>query len=151
MSVRRKTLFNTLSNHDNLKVVSDIDVTKATSCQNIPTKLFKENIDLYIDVIGRIFNQGTIECKFPDRLKLADITPSYKKGDVTDKNNYRPITLRTKNFGHLNFGRKIFGLKFSDKNYGKFRTNNIKFRTKLKRSTKQVNSFLHQKLYTILQ
>ena len=80
-------------NHDILQVVSDIDVTKATSCQNIPTKIFKENIDLYIDVIGRIFNQGTIECKFPDRLKLADITPSYKKGDVTDKNNYRPISL----------------------------------------------------------
>ena len=57
--------FNTLSNHDILKVVSDIDVTKATSCQNIPTKILKENIDLYIDVIGRIFNQGTIESKFP--------------------------------------------------------------------------------------
>ena len=87
-----KHCFNTLSNHDILKVVSDIDVTKATSCQNIPTKIFKENIDLYIDVIGRIFKPGTIECKFPDRLKLADITPSYKKG-VTDKNNYRPISL----------------------------------------------------------
>ena len=88
-----KHRFDTLSNHDILKVVSDIDVIKATSCQNIPTKIFKENIDLYIDVIGRIFNQGTIECKFPDILKLADITPSYKKGDVTDKNNYRPISL----------------------------------------------------------
>ena len=48
---------------------------------------------MYIDVIGRIFNQGTIECKFPDRLKLAGITSSYKKGDVTDENNYRPISL----------------------------------------------------------
>ena len=65
-----KHCFNTLSNHDILKVVSDIDVTKATSCQNIPTKIFKENIDMYIDVIGRIFNKGTIECKFPDRLKF---------------------------------------------------------------------------------
>ena len=61
-----KHCFNTLPNHDIPKVVSDIDVTKATSCQNIPTKIFKENIDLYIDVIGRIFNQGTIECKFPE-------------------------------------------------------------------------------------
>ena len=41
-----KHCFNTLSNQDILKVVNDIDVSKATSCQNIPMKIVKENIDL---------------------------------------------------------------------------------------------------------
>ena len=81
-----------LSNQDILKAVNDIDESKATP-HNIPTKIFKENIDLYISVIGSIFNQSTIECKFPDRLKLADITPSHKKGDVTNEINYIPISL----------------------------------------------------------
>ena len=37
--------------------------------------------------------QGRIEYNFPSRLKLADITPAHKKGDVTDKSNYRHISL----------------------------------------------------------
>ena len=75
-----------------MKVVYDIDASKATASHNIPSRI-KENIDLYIDIITNIFNQGTIECNFSSRLKLADITPAHKKGDVTDKSNYRPISL----------------------------------------------------------
>ena len=30
---------------------------------------------------------------FPDELKLADVTPLYKKSDSEDKTNYRPITV----------------------------------------------------------
>ena len=76
-----------------LEVVYDIDLSKATATQNIPTRIFKENIDLYIDVNAKIFNEGTKECIFPSRLKLGDITPAHKKGDVIDKRNYRPISL----------------------------------------------------------
>ena len=50
--------FDTLSNQDILKVVNDIDASKATLSQYIATKIFKENIDLYIDVIRSISNQG---------------------------------------------------------------------------------------------
>ena len=85
--------FSILSQQDILKVVYDIDVSKATASHNIPSRIFKENIDLYIDIVTNIFNQGTIECNFPSRLKLADITAAHKKGDVTDKSNYRPISL----------------------------------------------------------
>ena len=32
-------------------------------------------------------------CSFPDRLKLADITPIFKKGDATIPDDYRPISV----------------------------------------------------------
>ena len=79
-----KHCFNTLSNQDILRVVNDIDVSKVTPSQNIPTKILKENIDLYIVVVRSIFNQSTSECTFPNRLKLSDVAPSHK-GDVTEK------------------------------------------------------------------
>ena len=41
-----------------------------------------------------MFNNSITECKFPDLLKLVDITPAFKKGDVTDKSNYRPTVSR---------------------------------------------------------
>ena len=31
--------------------------------------------------------------KFPDKLKLADITPIFKKDDRTDMNKYRPVSV----------------------------------------------------------
>ena len=80
-----KHSFSTLPLQDILEVVYDIDVSKAIATQNIPTRIFKENIV--------ILNEGTKECIFPSRLKLGDITPTHKKGDVTDKSNYRPISL----------------------------------------------------------
>ena len=32
-------------------------------------------------------------CKFPDELKLADVTPIFKKGEETLAKNYRPISV----------------------------------------------------------
>ena len=32
-------------------------------------------------------------CQFPDPLKVANITPVFKKGDKTDKSNYRPVSI----------------------------------------------------------
>ena len=40
-----------------------------------------------------IINIGINESKFDDGLKYADITPVHKKGDFTDKSNYRPVSV----------------------------------------------------------
>ena len=41
------------------------------------------------ELINLSFNQG----KFPAVLKIASVTPTFKKGDKLDVNNYRPILL----------------------------------------------------------
>ena len=41
--------FNTATQLDVLDVINDIDVRKATSHRNIPSKTSKQNIDLYLN------------------------------------------------------------------------------------------------------
>ena len=46
---------------------------------------------LLSSTLPNIFNDCAKSGNFPDNLKYADITPVYKKGDTTDKTNYRLI------------------------------------------------------------
>ena len=41
----------------------------------------------------KLFNDLIEKSDFPQNLKLADITPVYKKNDPLDKTNYRPISV----------------------------------------------------------
>ena len=61
-----KFFFNNATQLDALDVINDIDVPKATSHRNIPSKTFKQNIDLYLDIITNMFNNSITECNFPD-------------------------------------------------------------------------------------
>ena len=38
-------------------------------------------------------NESLTNNKFPDILKLSDITPFFKKLDPNDKENYRPVSI----------------------------------------------------------
>ena len=40
-----------------------------------------------------MYNDSNNNLKFPDSLKLADITPIHKKDDTTNKQNYRPVSI----------------------------------------------------------
>ena len=66
---------------------------KASSPAIIPTTIFKnfwQNIKVPLtELINLSFNQG----KFPAVLQIARVTPTFKKGDRLDVNNYRPMSL----------------------------------------------------------
>ena len=85
-----------------LKVISSSDVEhelkslnskKANTFKNIPPKLLKENSDICNDTILRVINNGIRTSQFPNDLKLADVTPIFKKVDSSDVKNYRPISV----------------------------------------------------------
>ena len=88
-----KFVFHTITPNDLLNIINNLDTTKATSYQSIPAGIFKENIDLYYMLITDIINDSIHNLNFPDKLKLADVIPAYKKDIPTDKSNYRPISL----------------------------------------------------------
>ena len=61
---------------------------------NIPASLLKEVKYISAEPRAKIWNREIISDQtFPTRLKLADITPLFKKLDNVSKENYRPVSL----------------------------------------------------------
>ena len=67
----------------------------STSCpkESIPPRIIKEHIDILALKIHHDINNSIDFSIFPNNLKRADVTPTHKKGDRTDKSNYRPISI----------------------------------------------------------
>ena len=52
---------------------------KARQNADIPTKLIKDNADIFAEYIFISHNKCTEQSVFPSKLKLANITPVHKK------------------------------------------------------------------------
>ena len=63
----------------------NLKANKATQNTDIPTKLIKENSDIFADFIFENLNDSISQSVFPSALKLASITPVHKK-DSKSKN-----------------------------------------------------------------
>ena len=71
-----------------------IDIKKATGCDNIPGKILRlAHNELSIPLTSLINN--CMSNVFPDIMKLADVSPNYKKSDNLVKGNYRPVSVLT--------------------------------------------------------
>ena len=51
------------------------------------------NADIFNDFILQNVSKCIIDGKFPDQLKIADVSPVFKKGNHNDKTNYRPVSI----------------------------------------------------------
>ena len=60
---------------------------------DIPTKLIKENSDIFANFIFENFNNCISHSIFPTSMKNAIITPVHKKGPKTSKGNFRPVSI----------------------------------------------------------
>ena len=59
----------------------------------ITGKLIKEGADFLCKPIQSLINKCIDTCTFPNALKLADVVPIFKKNDMLNKMNYRPISI----------------------------------------------------------
>ena len=75
------------------KEILNLSVAKASQDSDIPTKMIKKNSDIFSDIFFKEFNKLLEICKYPFCLKMANVTPVYKKGNSSDKDNYRPVSV----------------------------------------------------------
>ena len=80
--------FKTVEIGDIEKEINNINPKKATTSNSIPPKILKKSSKVSVSVLHKLFNDSIEKSDFPQNLKLADITPVYKKNDPLDKTNY---------------------------------------------------------------
>ena len=85
--------FETVEYTEIKKELEEMDAKKSTTDKNIPIKHLKVTSDICCDILSEIINNEIKNNKFPDELKLADITPIHKRGDATRTKNYRPVNV----------------------------------------------------------
>ena len=74
-------------------ITSNIDSAKAYQKDNIPPQILKDNVDICSYVLFSDVNKCIYNGAFPNNLKHADITQTFKKTERLHKNNYRPVSI----------------------------------------------------------
>ena len=76
-----------------LTELKNLDVSKTTQLEGIPTKIVKENLNIFATFLAKDINKCIRKGEFTDKLKTVDITPAFKRGDKHDKSNYQPVSI----------------------------------------------------------
>ena len=70
-----------------------LKISKASQQSDFPTEILIENCEYFASYFHENINHCLLESLlFPDDLKLADVTPAYKKKSKTSKDSYRPVS-----------------------------------------------------------
>ena len=75
------------------KVIKSLNKKKSAISSCIPVKVLLDSEDTYLPIFTDIINSSIRNCTYPEDLKLAEVTPLFKKADPFDKVNYRPVSL----------------------------------------------------------
>lgn len=75
------------------KLLTNLNTGKAMGPDSVGNKLLKEDAPGISAVLARIFNLSISLGQFPDTWKLAHVVPLHKKNEMTNPNNYRPVSL----------------------------------------------------------
>ena len=74
-------------------ILSKLDPAKVSGPDGISNRIIKEAALPLAEPLSHIFNYCLSLGMFPDVWKIACVTPLFKKGEPSDCNNYRPISL----------------------------------------------------------
>ena len=85
--------FETVEIGDTGKEVNNINPKKAITDYSISPKILQKSSKVLASVLHKLFNDSIEKSQFPQNLKLADLTPVYKKNDPLHQTNYQPISV----------------------------------------------------------
>ena len=69
--------------------IKGLNSNKATTHNNIRPKILRQSAEDTANNLQLLFNNVISISEFPENLKLADVTPVFKKKDPLEKTNYR--------------------------------------------------------------
>ena len=75
------------------KELMNLSSKKVTRKGDIPAKILKDSLSVYTKELTTIINNYLKDGLFPNELKLADVSPAFKKDDDLTKENYRPVSI----------------------------------------------------------
>ena len=94
ISVNQDFYFSNTEVSNILKKTTALNNKKNGTFGNIPTKLLKEMSNICLPALNDIWNKEIVTQKsFPNNLKLADVTPVFKKEDASWLQNCRPVSV----------------------------------------------------------
>ena len=70
-----------------------LNVNKSAGIDSLGPRILKLAAPVIAKPITHLINMSIKEGVFPDDLKMAKVTPIYKKGERSDPGNYRPISI----------------------------------------------------------
>ena len=85
--------FQQVDENDILNIINNLTPKTSSGIDNLSIKHIKVIKCELAKPLTLITNQVLSSGIFPDKLKIAKVIPIFKKGDDTDVNNYRPISL----------------------------------------------------------
>ena len=91
--INKRFLFQEINTADVVKAIDSLKPKSSYSLDRISNKLLKFLKDELATPIKLLFNQSVSSGIFLDSLKIAKVTPLYKKDDKYLMNNYRPISI----------------------------------------------------------
>ena len=68
-------------------------VNKSTGCDNISPRLLEDSAEFIAAPLTRIINISLTMGVVPNKLKCAKVIPVFKKGEKSDMDNYRPVSV----------------------------------------------------------
>ena len=89
----RRLSFQEVTKSEINREILNLDSSKASQESDLPTKIIKANSDIFTEVIHKELSRGLEVGNFPCAMKLTNVTPAYKKGNRSEKGNYRPVNI----------------------------------------------------------
>ena len=82
-----------ISSQDVTDTIKSLKLNKTCGFDLITHTLLKESIGVLSLPLSTLFNKSLSVCRFPEKWKMANVTPIYKSKDSNIPKNYRPISL----------------------------------------------------------
>ena len=76
-----------------LKLLEEINPSKATGLDNIAAKFLKDGASTLAEPVTELCNLSILQSKFPDGCKKAKLKLLFREGSKDDPKNYRPTSL----------------------------------------------------------